>query len=81
MPKKLRAYCQNLKLLRAEHLFYVVLSYLRSRLLEINLVKRLSTVKIIYLEDGYVKPDLIVIVELSNYFIRLFILWRWRDAC
>ena len=42
-----------------------------SRLLEINLVKRLSAVKIIYLEDGYVKPDPIVIVELSNYFYLL----------
>ena len=52
-----------------------------SRLLEINLVKRLNAVKIVYLEDGYVKPDPIVIVELSDYFIRSFILWRWRDAC
>jgi hypothetical protein len=42
-----------------------------SRLLEINLVKRLSAVKVIYLEDGCVKPDLIVIVELSNYFYLL----------
>ena len=44
-----------------------------SRLLEINLVKRLSAVKIIYLEDGYVNSDPIVIVELFNYlFARLF---------
>ena len=34
-------------------------------------MKRLSAVKIIYLEDGCVKPDPIVIVELSNYFYLL----------
>ena len=43
----------------ASILFYPIL--FESRLFEINLVKQLSAGKTIYLEDGYVKPDPIVI--------------------
>ena len=43
----------------ASILFYPIV--FESRLLEINLVKQPSAGKTIYLKDGYVKPDPIVI--------------------